>query len=95
MNNLPPNVSNLDIEEQQGEGMSLPEVTPEMQAYADRITKEATERYEKALAEMTTERAIATIKAAAKTLGDNEYLNAEHQLGLIAEWLKRKEETKA
>lgn len=71
------------------------ELTPEQQALAEQWSAERKARREADLAAMTVERAVATLWAAAKTLGDNDYLSGEYQLNLIAEWLQAQQSKEA
>lgn len=52
------------------------------------IEKDGQAHHEKTLAEMTTEDAIIAITVAAKILGSNGFLAAEHRLNIVAEWLQ-------
>lgn len=67
----------------------------DMKAYADRIAKEADERYKQAIESMTPEKAQSIVRAAAEILGAHDYLSAEYQLYLVADWLKSKESGQA
>lgn len=65
------------------------------EAMKEELFKGVDEMIQERINAMTPDKAEAYIRAAAKALGDNDYLSGEVSLNIVAEWIKKQHTTNA